>query len=478
MSNDDKFYGGLRVGAAGASAPTGSGAATPPLTAARTVHVDSALGNDLGDGSAALPFATLARAWAERLTYGELRAKLVIQLHGVGPYTMPVMGASVCGNGGYFILQGDAAAEVIAFSGTLTGNLAGFVVGSSAGLGVDTYKGDCIKITSGVLTGARVMIVSHTDTALTLAYTDVWTTLGATANGDTYTISRPGTVINLVDPASGQQDAGCFDWAGMFGTYLPRHIISNVTLTKTSSGQFRMVRSAVALVGIKAGAVGLQVTEKSFCAMGTIINGSILGVGADSDTNLLTAWGCSSTGNVIVSGGSTLSGVQYRAGGMTVGSSSSTDELIVWGGRFDGATTLSGCWLETFGPGGYVDVRATITLSRLATYRVNNFAATWKFTVTAGDVFRVKEGSTLCIEGVTTKMSGGTSAAAGFAVNCAGGGRCWFQNCAPLLTGGTLNADLHTSNVTAANATLAANGNAVGNATDALLGEVLARVVA
>jgi hypothetical protein len=57
-----------------------------PLIADRTVHVNSVTGNDTtGDGSSGLPWQTLARAWVDRLTYGDLRAVYTIQLHGVDP---------------------------------------------------------------------------------------------------------------------------------------------------------------------------------------------------------------------------------------------------------------------------------------------------------------------------------------------------------------------------------------------------------
>jgi hypothetical protein len=438
---------------------TGPNAA--PLVSARTVFVQATTGSDTaGDGSSGHPWQTLARAWADRLTYGELRAVYTIQLLGVGPYTMPVMAASICGDGGYFILQGDSGAESTVFSGTFTGDISAFAVGSSAGLGADTYKGDCLKVTSGLLSGARVMIASHTNTSITVAYKDVWTTLGATINGDTYVINRPGTVINFVDPVSGQAEAGCYDWVGMLSTYMPRHFICNVSFTKTSSGQFRVTHAQVALVGVKS-VVNLQVTEKSFCAHGSLINGSILGVGSNTASNLLVAWGYSTTAIVNVAGGSTVSGVMYRLGSMVVGSTS-YDSWIFWGGRCEGTTLLSGGWIESFGAGGYLDVRATVNLGRSSTIRINNFGATWKFTVTSGDCFRVKEGSNLCLEG-TTVISGGTSAPAGFGVNCSGGGRCWFTSASPTLTGGTLNADLKTTNIVQPNGFLAATGDMISD---------------
>lgn len=458
MSNDDKFYGGLRVGAAGASAPTGSGAATPPLTAARTIHVDSALGNDgTGDGSAARPYATLARAWAERLTYGELRAALTVQLHGVGPYTLTAMGASVCDVNGYFIIRGDDAADTVAVTSTFTGDLSTttFAVPATAGLGNDTHKGKFLVVTSGACNGMRALILSNTDTVIQLSEASVRSVFGAIVNGDTFQIRTPGTVINAPAVPTGTPPPGSLDWAGganpsgyLFGGSALRHMFVNVSFTG-SPIYFR--QSAIALLGCKS--VASLNYYRSSVSYGGIANSFVLGIGADAVTNLLAGYGVSTSGQTGTSNGNSIYIIAlYTTGLVFLG----YGDYCIWnGGRLDGQLFVTAGRFECFAS-GLTQVSKPMTVSNGGQMAING--GTWVFALTAGSCLDLQTGALVRLNTSPT-VSGGTSDVAGYGVLARSGAKMCFQNRVPVLTGGTPGADLKAENTAAiALATLSANG--------------------
>lgn len=446
-----------------------------PLTTARTVHIDSAAGSDTtGDGSAAHPWQTIAKGWADRLTYGELRAIYIMQLHGAGPYTMPIAGASVCGDNGFFLVLGDPAVDVTQATGTFTGDLntTTFIVGTSAGLGSDTQAGRWLYVTSGLCSGARVLIAANTDTSVTVSYRQFRATLGAIANGDTFTIKEPGTVLNFPAAVSGLFTPGTYDWVGgdaQGSAIVARHCFANLSFTGSIA---RFVRSCVGFCGVKS-AAAVQI-NRSYVQFGVYQNGFIFGVGANSKTDVLSAWGCAFTAGVTVTGGSTVVAVAYASSSFFIGSASQSDVVVLAGGRFAAFTLSEGAWCEVLSSTSYVYVTGTVAVGKGCNLNLNT--ATWKFAVTSGSCLLLKAGAQAYQS--FASVSGGTTDVAGFGVSVLGGGKFWFVNTSPTLTGGTALADLRTTNAVAPNSVLASNGTAAGTAADAALGEVLARVAA
>lgn len=470
MSADgNKFYGGLSVAPAAGATPA------PLLVADRTIHVDSVLGNDIGDGSSVLPFATRARAWTERLKYGELRAKLIVQYHGVGPYTMTVCGASVCGDNGYYIEQGDPAVDVSIATGTFTGDLntTTYAIGTSAGLGSDTLKTYFLEITSGNCLGTRTNIVINTDTSITIPNRSWRTTLGAVANGDTFRVYAPGTVVAVNAPASGAEPVGFTNWAGGgAGLFVlqngARHIMYNLALS--GAGSLAVRTSAVAFVGVRSTMSGtFRIDDRATATFGFRADGSILGVGAASATNKLFCCGTSfaGTGSYLCTGGSVAAGVYYAgAGGITIGSGSMGDTVVFAGGRHDGTINIASGRFEMSGSTNqYSYFAKTVTVQlRAACLLVTNAGAAVVFAVTSGDCLSVQRDGFVRIDtGGVAGLSGGTSDVAGYGIKLSNAGGRVVISGAPTLTGGTAAADIKTTNLTKANAFFAAAGDFVSD---------------
>jgi hypothetical protein len=425
------------------------------LTVARTVHVDSATGNDTtGNGSSGAPFATLARAWAERLLYSELRAKFVVQLHGVGPYTMPVMGASVCGDGGYFQVFGDASVDIAVASGTFTGDLntSTYILPTSAGLGVNTLKNAFLEITSGNCAGVRSNIVVNTDNSITIPFRAWRTTLGAVANGDTFRAFQPGTVINCPAAAAGNICAGCYDWTGNAefplsypsgGSY--RHGFYNVQFTGT---QLTTRNAQVAFIGVRATLSILWWDQSKINAEGPS-DGFPWGVGADAVTNKISSYGWIDTASTpLIGNGSLVSGVfcWKNAPNIGTGVAGEYDVFEHKGGRYELGVTLVGGTFESSGGGNtYLLLQGTLSLAKAAKVSlITGSTVKVVFAVTAGSCLDLQEGSLVtCV--VASGLSGGTTDAAGFGIRVRAGGGRVLLNGAFALTGGTLNADVKTA---------------------------------
>ena len=450
------------------------------LTVDRTIHVDSAAGSDSNDGSAALPFATLARAWTERLTYGELRAKLIVQLHGVGPYTMPVMGASVCGVGGYFILRGDETVDVVAATGTFTGDVSTstFVVNTSAGLGSDTKARKFLYITSGNCNGVRSTILANTDTTLSLPLADWRTTLGAIANGDTFAIKTPGTVINIPATASGQTNPGFVNCTGggypsgaVVGNTPQRHWVIGISFTGATAHN---KESALLVAGCTFTTARFQYYRCSV-TIGGLANGNALGVGADSKTDMLTGYGVGTdSGSLFATGSHTLLCGYASSSFATFGSGSIGDETIFNGVRFDLFSTVNGGRVEGFSSSLNI-IKSTITVMQGGQLIMN--AGRWTFAVTSGDCVLAQDaGLVVLTTAGGAVFTGGTSAGSGYGLRAISGGKIICQNFLPTLTGGTLNNDIKAESTAAiANATLGSNGTST---LDAVTQAIVMRVAA
>lgn len=452
-----------------------------PLLAARTVHCNSSTGSDTtGDGSSSRPWQTIAKAWADRLTYGELRAVYTAQLHGAGPYTMPVMGPSACNIGGAFVVLGDTASEIVSVSGTFTGdiNTSTKVVGTSAGLGTpDTQKNLWLKITSGACVGVRCMVVSNTDTTITVNLTDWRSTIAAAiANGDTFSIVSPGTEIAVPAAVSGQALPGAEGWSGGLGypngavtADSPlQHIFFNLLFTGANTLRFK--NAAVCLVGCKFTTSNLQF-YRCQVALGVLANANALGIGANAKTDLLTGCGIACTANFLAAGVSLVNATGCFSGGsLTVGSASLGDEFVWSGGRLDAPVAIQAGKMETLS-GGITIVTKTITSALNGQLLLNG--GTWTFAVTSGSCLLAKDFGSIIHTGST--ISGGTTDAAGYGLQAISAGKILIVNKAPTLTG-TAGADIKAENTAAiANSALSANGQST---LDAATQAIVMRVAA
>lgn len=455
-----------------------------PLIAPRSVFINSSTGSDTtGDGSSAHPWQTLAKGWADRLSYGELRAKYTINLMGVGPYTMPIMGASVCGDSGLFIIQGDPTVDVSIATGTFTGDIvnATHTLPTSAGLGSDTLKTYFLEITSGNCAGARVNINFNTDTSISVACRR-WRALGAVANGDTFRVYAPGTVINVAAPATGGIYNGLRDWIGGIcsaAVKSQQHIFFNVAFT--GAGVFVVSRSAVAFVGVRSTATGLvYFSDGALISFGFRSDSSILLGGAQNADNKLQNCGYSSAGTstLIVQNASTLFSTAYWAGSTVCGSVSIADVIISDGGRYDGAMTINGGRLENYSSvDSYLHVTKTITIIQNGQFTMFcDHGTKVLFAVTAGDCFNLQKGSKLIMQTSSAPgISGGTTDAAGYGIKLlnAGGLVVWNGPAGLTLTGGTPGADVKTTNLVQNNAFFANVGDFLADVGGA---EVITRI--
>lgn len=529
-----------------------------PLTSARTVHLDAATGSDTtGDGSSAHPWQTLAKAWADRLTYGELRAVYTIQLHGVGPYTMPAFGASLCGDSGFFMIKGDPLVDVSIVTGTFTGDLntTSYAVGTSPGLALglsgsaasittfvsstltltgltgmtasligsritlsgaasagnngsfaiasvisassitvtnvsgvasdansgaivwsvtDTLKTYFLEITSGNCTGVRTNIVINTDTSISIPDRSWQTSLGAIANGNTFRVFAPGTVIDCPVPAVGSLLTGPRNWVG--GTLfestteqsrLVRHLFYNVTISLT--GRLAIVESEVAFVGVRTTGTSAILVSRSNVGLGAALDASYLVGGSPALNSKLTSYGLSisSTPLLLIGGQTVVQGSYYIGGATIVGTTSVADNWISWGGRHDGGLTLNGARFEVFnGSTQYIHSTKTKTVTqRAALYIAVGSGGKWVEAVTSGNCFTVQKDSFLGYGSYSVSgISGGTSDPAGYAVQLdLAGGTVVIHGGAPVLTGGIVGNDFKTRNFIRPNAFFAAAGDVLSD---------------
>lgn len=449
----------------------------PPLQF-MTLHVDSVTGNDDNPGTAALPYRTLARAWYQRLQYLELRVVLTIQLHGVGPYDMPPMGASECAANGWLVIKGDQAAETVVASGTFTGDIAGQVLPTSATGGTNNLRDEFLRVTSGPLAGALFQITENAANSITIANKRARSVAAVPiVNGDAWQCVRPGTQIRITLNNSfgphAQTPHVISNWRGVTrgnnGEPLPKHQFFDVRFITSDNSGFSILDSQVGLTMCRCErGVGVR---NSLLVTGMMFRSDILGYGAAGQNCLPYGAGlvALTAGSIAVATDAQITGVLSWLVTFSVLAGAFT-----WlGGRAgSGLFLFAGAGAEDFGTDQDNLVNATISISSRSLLRT--IGGPWRAAVTAGSVVRVDtQGYFEC----RIAFTGGTTDAAGYGCDVRSGGRALYKNVTPALTGGTAGSDLRTTNVAvAANAALNANGNAVGNATDALLGEVLARV--
>lgn len=442
-----------------------------PLYTALVLYVSTA-GSDSNPGTLALPFRTLQRAWDERQKYSELRAPLRVQLIGAGPYDLPPMGFSACSGLGSFVIAGDTAAETVLATGTATGDFAGNVLPTSA-LVANVGRDDFMRITSGNCSGVIFQVNENGAASVTVANVRGRTTNGAVANGDTFQLVRPGTVIRVTTAtlATSVNPNSITSWLGaVTGTSVQtaRHWFYNVRFTTTDASQLRTFGAQIGFAMVRVENGVLLTNSEITC--GFMPRSADFGI-VSAKLDILIGAGLSVPGGLFFLQSCVIVGVYSFAGS----SAAILGGTLTWGGGRQGvaATYQQGCALNTIGAGQDILINATITVSTAGLFGPGA-TGTVRFAVTVGSCVRcVREGTAVFS---TPSPTGGTTDAAGFAVDVRGGGRCLFQNVLPAFTGGTAGADLRTTNVTAANAVLAANGTPAGNAADVLINEVIARV--
>lgn len=484
--------GGLRltVNGAGFDAPTGAfsagqfalfdgtqilgAAASGNLTVDTDIYVNSSTGNDANNGSVGSPFQTLSRAWTERLKYSELRAKFYIHLVGAGPYDLPLMGNSVIGNGGLFVIEGDLAQKTVAFTGTFTGDISGHTSGStvntSAGLGVNTHAGKFVRITSGTLIGAEFQIAETTNTSITPINVSPWDG-GSTVNGDTFEVFTPLTVVQTGAITSGLPIPCPTNWRGGYaGSILnanyPGHVLRNIKITGTAG--FRTINADVTF-----STVWISSSTKFYggnISAGNIVNGFPFGVGPNAGNGALAASGIYNNSTQIdIDLGCSVVGIFGQTNGTWNLGTTTPSNYDTLGLLMNGTPTIRGGYMRANSGKAYVVWQKTLTMQPGSLLKQQS---QMKFAVTSGDALLV-QGGTASMESVSN-LTGGTTAGAGFGTRCRGPGSVVIYSGLPPLTGGTLNNDIKTDNTAAAaNGTLAAAGNALMDPTN---GGVIGRI--
>jgi hypothetical protein len=367
---------------------------------------------------------------------------------------MPVMGASVCGNGGYFQVYGDSAVDIAVASGTFTGDLntTTYTLGTSAGLGSNTLKDAFLEITSGTCSGVRSCIVVNTDTSITIPFRAWRTTLGVVANNDTFRVFQPGTVINCPAAAAGAMISGCYDWTGNaeFPLSYPsggshRHGFYNVQFT---GSQLSTRNAQISFIGVRS-ALTIHWFDNSRVNAYGPTNGFPWGVGADAITNKLSSYGFVDTAsNILIGNKSVVCGVFCIKNQVTIGTGVAGEHDVFQqnGGRYEGGIALAGGCFESSGGGNtYTLIQAPLVLSKAAKVSfITGSSVKVVFAVTVGSCLDVSEGS-LVTSGGSSGLTGGTTDAAGYGIRMRAGGGRVLLNGVFLLTGGTPGSDVKTS---------------------------------
>src|SRR6266545_2339280 len=446
----------------------------PPITALtypRTVYVNSVTGNDAGSGTLALPWKTLARAWAERQHYLVLRAKFTVQLLGVGPYDLSPMQGSACEDDGFFVVLGDPTVNVVLATGTATGDLVGNVLPTSA-LAVNVGKNEFLRFTTGFYATAVFQVNENAANSVTIANRQ---TRGEQAtpigNGDAFQIVRPGTVIRI---SGGFSDAPPIEnLTGITRDAVDlqsvRHVFYGVHFVAAVVGSRPSLAAAALAFGFCRLDTGLIVSAQSI-VQGGQLRAEVIGLPVTpAGRNLVYGAGLVNTTQSLSMSGGQLNGVVSST--TTISFLDNGFAFFNWVGGsaaqvnvFNGRVTASDF-------GDYL-IQGRVRISNAGAVMLVQFG-TWRFVLTSGSCFVVQNGGYLEVGSAfsAANPSGGTTDVNGYGVDVRGGGRVLYRNVTPALTGGTAGSDLRTTNVPIApNAALNANGASVAIAADSLLG--------
>jgi hypothetical protein len=184
--SDDKFYGGLRVGAAGG----GGGSVAPGAGFLRDWYL-SPTGNDNANGSISAPWLTLARVQAEFNKYSRGTLSMVRLYAAAGTYTACSFDGSAFALGGRFVIQALTTTTLLA--GTIVAGSTVSVMNTSALGGTNNYSRKWMRRRdqTGVLLDERQI---GQNTATTITPTVSFLSVPATT--DTFEIYEPAFVID------------------------------------------------------------------------------------------------------------------------------------------------------------------------------------------------------------------------------------------------------------------------------------------
>jgi len=435
------------------------GSGLPDFTIDATYYVNASTGNDANDGSIGAPWQSFTRAWDERNKYSVIKAKFMVQLIGAGPYILPVMGASLCGNGGYFIIRGDTAAEINAAGGS--GTFASTVNATTGQCttsvlpATDSLRGQFIRITSGAAIGVVCQVQTHSTVGNTLNFIE-WSGGAGVIIGDSFQIFQPGTAITYGANAPTNWSGGFASAGNPFSP--PKHIFYNCQLSASLALACQINYTQCRQTGtLRASGCGMYFGASTGYGVVADYN-TLFGLTGVTAANPLRGAGLSQTtagGTLAFDGGCNVVGVIFTGSiaAMTIGSFSSTDTVVFTGCRLNSAVTVAnGSYLEfnSAVSGHAQNIRAAITCTRNSKVRI--VSAQTSFVLTAGSCLVASYGGEIYIE--NSNVNGGTSAAAGFGSDARNGGFIYWKNFAPTLTGGTAGQDLAVDGATAANATL------------------------
>lgn len=436
------------------------------LTTSLTVYV-ATTGNDANDGSAGAPFATLARAFVERGRYAVRDCVFTIQFIGAGPFPFPVgSGGWLHSGAGMTALRGDNAVRTVHVTGTAAGDFVGStpVINVSAGMGTDAHVGRFLRFLSGNLAGFVMQIAENTDTSLTvlsrLSRNQIALPVAA---GDSFEIFTPGTTLQVTATSVVSNLLG-----GNSTTPTPTLLLEGVQVTGSllSFERCTVMPCAVKFVS------SISIQDATFLT--GLADSRPLGF----TEHALRSASCWFAGTFNVYGESYGSFGAVLDGAFGINDRSSVS--LSKGFRFNAAVTVRVGALQPSAASGTAGLwNATVNVLSQGFFKTTYSSANGvaRCTVTTGDVLRVKHGG-LAIADHLVAWPGGTTGAGGYGVNVSDGGQ-FLCTSAPTWTGATAGKDLKTSgNGGVANSVLSATGTAAGNATDALLGEVLARVAA
>jgi hypothetical protein len=375
---------------------------------------------------------------------------------------------------GKFILAGDT--PTVLASGTFTADFVVNTIATSAIGGVNAWKDAFIEITSGNLSGAILLLTANTANSVTVANKKARATAALpVVNGDTFRIWKPTTEVSA--PAvTATTYPGIYDWSGGGGpSSLATSPLGNAVchflyrLRFTGNISY-LSRSVVCFLACRQENTALYNQNSVQC--GVLSNGSAFGT---ANTNNDRLWGAGLvTSSTLILGNTALGGVWSP---MSTVSMASTGGNTIYhaGGRIDGG----GAGAFGIDAGSFYNLvdngNAWLALAsqfNMLGNSVSTFAGPGVCTVAAGSCLRASRGAEARFISNFT-MTGGTTDPAGFGTDGLNGGRFYYSNLAPVLTGGTANQDVRLNTIVKANAFFAAAGDAIA---EPAFGSFVARI--
>lgn len=221
-----------------------------PLQGDYDWQVDSVAGHDeYGDGSAALPWKTIARAVSERAKFGEVQGRVTVHLRGVGPYTwVDLRGLRCNGPGARFEIRGDLAQFVVHVVATVSAvSLPTITVGVP--LVAAAHQGRYLRVLTGACAGAEMPIAANTISTITVCQAAPLAEVGKLlAVGDSVAIVMPATEVFV--PGGSANIINCTGGSAsntrtiVVDSTVPQLVIQGIRLRADPTGAPRLAVSA------------------------------------------------------------------------------------------------------------------------------------------------------------------------------------------------------------------------------------------